>query len=224
MTSKEYYEATQKQRAKEREIRKTKAEIAAGERAGLDMTQQRLTLGRQQAQLNAFTKQTGLVRQPAREKAYGIGAQPRALFGAPKIKSPMAVASPIAFVPNLENLHANAMKVIPKTGFTDVTIHGNGISFFFSETSNHPVSASSLSSLLGKVPSYQGGSIRLMSCSAGAYNDGVAQQVANILGVDVLAPTDSLWITETGDMIISDTKFNAERWIATGSWKLFKPK
>lgn len=84
MTGDEYYEAAQRQRELERRIRATKRDVACLERAGLglespSLVQKRLVLGRQQAALAAHCRDKGLVRQYAREKAYGIGAQPRAL-------------------------------------------------------------------------------------------------------------------------------------------------
>lgn len=84
MTGDEFYAATQRQRELERRVRKTKREISALERAGLGLesptyVQKRLVLGRQQAALRSHCEQKGLVRQYAREKAYGVGAQPRAL-------------------------------------------------------------------------------------------------------------------------------------------------
>lgn len=79
MTSDEFYEATQRQRALERAVRDTKRDIAALEAAGGDTTVLRLTLGNRQRKLKAYCDTTGLVRQPLREKAYGVLAQPRGL-------------------------------------------------------------------------------------------------------------------------------------------------
>ncbi len=85
MTSEEYYNATQRQRALERRIRATKAEIARMETSGLTLddsrlVQKRLTLGKQQATIRNYVANTnGLVRQYDREKAYGVSKQPRAL-------------------------------------------------------------------------------------------------------------------------------------------------
>lgn len=75
MTEVEMYEATQKQRGYERQIRDTKREIDALNTAGLDDTEARLKLGAQQRRLKAFTDKTQLPRQRAREKAFGIGRQ-----------------------------------------------------------------------------------------------------------------------------------------------------
>lgn len=86
-SSDDYYEATQRQRELERRIRKTKREVAALERAGIGLedatyVQKRLLLGRQQKALSAWCRERRLVRQPARERAYGVASQPRALKGA----------------------------------------------------------------------------------------------------------------------------------------------
>lgn len=90
MSSEEYYEATQRQRELERRVRKTKREIAGMEQAGIGLesptyVQKRLVLGRQQAALREHCEKTGTVRQYAREKAYGVGSQPRALRKAPNV-------------------------------------------------------------------------------------------------------------------------------------------
>jgi hypothetical protein len=95
-------------------IRKTKTEIATAQKMGVDTTQLRLKLGQQQASLKAFVDEKKLVRQPRREKAYAIGAQPRALrkvadgaapgyipkhlrntVGLPKSKSPIDIQTAV---------------------------------------------------------------------------------------------------------------------------------
>lgn len=92
MGADEYYEATQRQRELERRVRKTKREISAMERAGVGLesptyVQKRLVLGRQQAALRSHVADKGLVRQYARERAYGVDAQPRALTRKPNAKT-----------------------------------------------------------------------------------------------------------------------------------------
>ena len=80
MTSGEYYEATQRQRRYEAAIRRTKREIAVGEAAGVDMTDRRVLLGRQQDRVRQWCRDNNLTRDYGRERAYGVpGAQPRAL-------------------------------------------------------------------------------------------------------------------------------------------------
>lgn len=74
----EGYDLIQKQRQKERAIRNTKGEIAALEYAGLDATQERLRLGKEQASIKAFVDEHDLVRRYDLEKTYAAQPQPRA--------------------------------------------------------------------------------------------------------------------------------------------------
>jgi hypothetical protein len=79
LTSEEHYKMVQKQRSMEREIRNKKRDIYNAEKAGVDPTQFRLELGHQQSRLKSHVDRYNLPREPLREKAYGIGVQPRAL-------------------------------------------------------------------------------------------------------------------------------------------------
>ncbi len=79
MTSEEYYEATQRQRRYEAAIRRTKREIAVGRELGYDMVDKRVLLGRQQARVRQWCAEKGLRRDYGRERAYGVGTQPRGL-------------------------------------------------------------------------------------------------------------------------------------------------
>lgn len=79
MTSDEYYEATQRQRRYEAAVRKTKREIAVGRELGLDMADKRVLLGRQQARVRQWCAEKGLPCGYERERAYGVGRQPRSL-------------------------------------------------------------------------------------------------------------------------------------------------
>ena len=76
------YDLTQTQRSYERAIRYTKADIYDLERGGLDATQERLVLGRQQARIREFCADNGLTRRYDLEKAYGLPSQPRGLSSA----------------------------------------------------------------------------------------------------------------------------------------------
>lgn len=79
------YEATQKQRDLERRIRQTKRDIRALEQAGVDTTDARLRLGSQQRQVRELVAREDLPRRSVRERAYGIGSQPRALSADPRV-------------------------------------------------------------------------------------------------------------------------------------------
>lgn len=77
---------------------------------------------------------------------------------------------------------------------------------------------------------YHGGDIRLLSCKSGMLDDGFAQQLVNIMGVKVMAPTQTLWIRENGDMFIDDNEVLANLWEngeniqQRGVWKVFAPQ
>ncbi len=84
MTSGEYYAAAQVQRRLESAVRAAKREVAVGEAAGADVTAGRVRLGELQARLRGHCEASGLRRDYARERAYGVpGAQPRALKALP---------------------------------------------------------------------------------------------------------------------------------------------
>ncbi|WP_261802028.1 WXG100 family type VII secretion target [Streptomyces sp. ISID311] len=97
--------------------------------------------------------------------------------------------------------------VKPKPGYHDVVIHGNDRGFFepgrvnahdksFSGGNTHPVQ---IAEAIRNNPSYDGGPVRLISCHSGTNGAGVdsvsaAQQVANELGVPVMAPTNKVGV------------------------------
>lgn len=74
---------------------------------------------------------------------------------------------------------------------------------------------------------YSGGPVRLIACSAGKHENGAAQQLSNILGVEVLAPTDTLYVNGVGEMAIAASMFDASAvfvGIKDGlPWKSFFP-
>ena len=61
-------------------------------------------------------------------------------------------------------------------------------------------------------------------------DDGFAQQLANIMGVKVMAPTQTLWVNKEGEMFIADSEVLADLWDSgvdvrpTGAWKVFAPQ
>lgn len=61
--------------------------------------------------------------------------------------------------------------------------------------------------------------IRLAACKSGTHAKGVAQHLANKLGVEVIAPTDTLHVSEDGTQVIGPKKTRN-----TGRWETFTPK
>ena len=81
---------------------------------------------------------------------------------------------------------------------------------------------------------YNGGPIRLLACSSGAVENGAAQQLADLLKVPVLAPTDTLFTSMDGYMAVASDPDEAtqimikmssqkQKWSLDG-WKIFQPK
>lgn len=85
------YEAEQRERQIERNIRKYKRQALTEEAAGADNTQARRKLGEWQAAARDFTKQTGIQRDSAREYIGTGGKQPTALK--PVVKQNLTTAS-----------------------------------------------------------------------------------------------------------------------------------
>ena len=73
------------------------------------------------------------------------------------------------------------------------------------------------------------------STNSGKKTDGAAKKLADELGVNVLAPTESVYVDQDGKLFITDNEVLAELWCyasdedkslfkETGKWKLFKPE
>jgi len=73
--------------------------------------------------------------------------------------------------------------------------------------------------ILRNSPVYEGRPIRLISCKAGAEGSMNAQYIANQLGVDILAPTHTVFVYPDGEIFVGPSIY--ER---TGTWKIFKPQ
>jgi RHS repeat-associated protein len=132
-----------------------------------------------------------------------------------------AAGSASDFMAPGEQFALNASNTTPLQGYHDVIVHGSPDDFGASATSwsdgtnfSHRV----LARLIEQDPTYQGGPIRLLSCSTGASACGAAKNLANKLGVEVMAPTDTLWAFPSGRLVIGPTYTRN-----TGSWVVFSP-
>ena len=134
--------------------------------------------------------------------------------------SDISVAS-VYFVNKADRLFENAKKVAPIKDYEDVVSHANADVFYAytaDEAIQYTYSAKEFADMLRNSPTYSGGDIRLLACDAGAKQNGLAQQLADELGVNVLAPTEMVWIFMDGEMFIGP-----DRYIRSGEWILFKP-
>ena len=98
--------------------------------------------------------------------------------------------------------------------------HGNeeGIEF-----RGHILGAKEVAHLIRHSPQYVGGKqrIRLYACSTGKKPDGFAQQLADILGVEVEAPNMLVYPTKDGEFMVGVLK-GIE--FTEGEWITFRPK
>ena len=122
------------------------------------------------------------------------------------------------FLNRMDPLWENAGKIEPIEGYQDVVCHGDTVSLVYRDGNGNEVNVSAyeFAEILKNSPVYEGGSIRLIACEAGADGSAVAQMVANRLGVDVLAPTDTVYVYPDGVMNVG--KYNNGRWV------IFSPK
>jgi hypothetical protein len=137
------------------------------------------------------------------------------------------------YVNKNDPLYELSKSIKPIEGFEDFMIHGQP-NLVEHETTNGQwlqYSAQDFADfLLEDRNEYHGGNIRLLSCKSGMFDDGFAQQLANIMGVKVMAPTQTLWVNKDGEMFIADSEVLADLWDngenvrQTGAWKVFAPQ
>lgn len=143
------------------------------------------------------------------------------------------------FVNKTEKLHRYAKNIQPIDGYEDFTCHADADSFYIDlggkgkEEDFFKLTPEEYAERIKASNTYKGGNIRIISCQAGAKKDGAAQRLADALNVAVYAPTETVHVTENGEIFISDNDILAEMWYnesdrsvikETGTWKLFKPR
>lgn len=137
-----------------------------------------------------------------------------------------------AYMNKNDQAYAFFKKIDELDGYEDILIHADEKGFIYETTggTNIIYTASELADILrSDFDAYHGKDIRLLSCGSGRLSDGLAQQLADELQVNVLAPTETLWIRDDGALFISDSNVLAEMWNehidvkASGEWKAFIP-
>jgi len=150
-------------------------------------------------------KYTDVLTGNANGGTMGMGAEPASL----------------RFVVLSDQFGINASRITPIPGYEDIVIHGDKTGFEFRDNDGNvsPVNVHELARMLRESPDYHGGAIRLVACESGAKGATAAQNLADDLQVDVLAPSDVVWIAEDGTMTIG------KKWgVNSGRWVLFKPR
>ncbi|NLL05726.1 MAG: hypothetical protein GX270_08060, partial [Clostridiaceae bacterium] len=114
-----------------------------------------------------------------------------------------------------------ASKIKPISGYTDVVVHGSENSFWVLQNGVEvAVDQRALATFL-KNNGYSGGPIRLVSCNAGALTDGIAQDLANKLGAEVIAPSQYVYIWNDGSLTLSSSI--SSQYEFAGNWMKFLP-
>ncbi|RDL08902.1 hypothetical protein DER30_2286 [Streptomyces sp. HB202] len=114
--------------------------------------------------------------------------------------------------------HANAK---PLEGFHDVVIHGTPDSVTPTQSGSPHHNHRWLANRLTRDPSYPGGDIRLCACSSGSPDGSFAQNLANKMGVNVLAPHHTLWAFPSGNLWVGPSRSQISQ--SPGMWTLFRP-
>lgn len=235
---KEYnaYSATQRQRELERRMQKQRANIVnlkKGEGSKEDIAAAQAKYLKTLYQYRDFSKQMGLSPQMERVYVDRLGRVVNGRREKDKSMTEEKYSFSSNFVNKRDRLHRYAKKVPPLSEYTDVAIHATADNFliYTNDKEELTYSAKEVAEFLKLSKGYKSGEkIRLIACEAGRKEDGVAQQLANELGVSVLAPTEKIWVNQDGEFFISDSDTLAEIWYngekvkGTGTWKTFTPK
>lgn len=119
-----------------------------------------------------------------------------------------------------EKFGTYASKATPIDGYTDVIVHGappNQVGVMHNGEWAY-LDQRSLANYLRQDAGYTGGNIRLLSCGTGSTPNGFAQNLSNKMGVEVLAPSDTIWAFPNGKLTIGPNSFSN-----TGQWNIFSP-
>lgn len=143
--------------------------------------------------------------------------RPSALFR--KAPNPPYELSIISFAEH-DPLGTYARNVRPLDGHYDVAAHGNElqVQVHGAEGQAERLGADKLAKLIVEQPDYDGGPVRLLSCFTGSSPTGIAQQLADRLGVNVVAPSSKLWMWPDGEMAVG---LDWKR--PTGGWTTHEP-
>lgn len=141
----------------------------------------------------------------------------------------------LRFLSNRDITYQNLQNVPPLDGYEDIACHADPYNFSFvdpeADETVQNVDARFLAKRIRESGKYNGGAIRLIACESGKLDDGIAQDLANEMGVKVLAPTKIVYTNSQGFIVLADDDFEAmellrqaiEKWNPDG-WRVFEPK
>ncbi len=143
-------------------------------------------------------------------------------------------ASPV-FLNKSSELYRRMRRIEPLEGYYDVMGHSDGRSLIYGDLNDNddePGTALTMSELRDSIladESYDGGPIRVIACNAGRDANGLAQRLADVMGVNVLAPTTTVYVDMEGTPLLfeNDKQYNEHVLSGleeTGKWADFKPR
>lgn len=227
--NKEQYELEQKQRYNERMIREWKRRQQIMESAGLDSTYEKSKVKEWQKRnkdlINAHSSM--LKRDYSREKAYLADSKKT-------VKRPVSKAR-ANYMNKYDSYPKNWNKVKELKNYDDLVVHSDGRDVKITmDGYDLEYSTEDFFNLYYKEShDYQNSNksgIRLLACSAGKYDDGVAQQLADLTGKTVRAPTEDILCNSDGELLITDNETLQDFFASgmkvpnTGYWRTFKPR
>ncbi|MGL5632255.1 MAG: hemagglutinin repeat-containing protein, partial [Azovibrio sp.] len=146
-----------------------------------------------------------------------------------------AVAGPVNFMGSSDQFFINASKRldVDANGFFDVVAHGSTHKIeVMTKNGTVLVDQRVAARLIQNAPGYNGQPIRLLSCDTGACTTGMAQNLANKMGVSIEAPSDLVWAYGDGRIVVaprlsSDPRsplFNSPDLANQGTFVTFVPR
>jgi hypothetical protein len=135
----------------------------------------------------------------AREKPEGLRGGPMPTMAPGELQeyfddSVVTPAGRAYYAPG-DELRAEATDVPPEPGQYTIDMHGGPD---FVSIGDVRLTAADLAALVMADPNWRGEPIRLLACETGQRPDGFAQQLADLLGVPVHAPSDYVGLTSDG--------------------------
>jgi hypothetical protein len=119
----------------------------------------------------------------------------------------------------------NAAWITPVDDYVDVAIHASDQAFGTSPDGLR-LGAVPVADMIRQNPKFDGGPIRLIACRAGASDCGPASALATELGVEVMAPSTTVWVYPDGRLRLGEGVFDGVSLQISepGEWVRFYPE
>ena len=126
-----------------------------------------------------------------------------------------AISLSPTYAGNDNSLKTASKWVKPKEGYTDIIIHGRPDCAQIKKGGKWvKIDHRMLARMYKGDKDYSKKPIRLISCSTGKDVNGFAQNLANKTGRKVIAPSDTVWIHQNGNLTIGpNSKTDSGKWI-----------